>query len=218
VPVASIEKVSGMISRNIEKVSTDTIRTVMKEINDATRNLLILSDQLIQWSHIQDTDDVVSSAPTGIREQVEEVSEELADRFQWRNNQLLNHVPEDLEVLTKQNLLHHLLFNLILNSNKNTKDGIIEIQASQVEGYTMIIVKDNGMGMDDNVRDLLISASASNDSSAVYSGHKLWSIGYQIIFDLVRIMKGEIEIRTGENNTGLIVAIGLPPLNYSTID
>ncbi len=47
VPVASIEKVSGMISRNIDKVSPDTIRTVMKEINDATRNLLILSDQLI---------------------------------------------------------------------------------------------------------------------------------------------------------------------------
>lgn len=213
VPVASIEKVSGMISRNIDKVSTDTIKTVMKEINDATRNLLILSDQLIQWSNIQDTDSSSSIEPADVHAVVEEIKEELGDRFQWRNNQLINRVPEDMQMQTKLHLLHHLLFNLILNANKNMKDGVIEVEASQTQGYTVLIVKDNGAYMDGELRTQLISASASNDSSAVYSGHKLWHIGYQIIFDLVQLMKGEIEIKPGNGDTGLIIAIGLPPLH-----
>jgi signal transduction histidine kinase len=214
VPVASIEKVSGMISRNIDKVSPDTIRTVMKEINDATRNLLILSDQLIQWSNIQDTDNSASVEPADIHAVVEEIREELGDRFQWRNNQLINHVPEDMQMQTKVHLLHHLIFNLVLNANKNMKDGVIEVEASQTHGYTVLIVKDNGASIDTELRELLISASASNDSSAVYSGHKLWHIGYQIIFDLVQLMKGEIEIKAADDDeNGLIIAIGLPPLH-----
>ncbi|RZS63996.1 signal transduction histidine kinase [Pseudobacter ginsenosidimutans] len=213
VPVASIEKVSGMISRNLEKVSPDTIRTVMKEINDATRNLLILSDQLIQWSNIQDTDNSTSVEPADVHAVVEEIREELGDRFQWRNNELINRVPEDMQMQTKVHLLHHLLFNLVLNANKNMKDGVIEVEASQTQGYTVLIVKDNGASMDTELREQLITASASHDSSAVYSGHRLWHIGYQIIFDLVQLMKGEIEIKAGEHETGLIIAIGLPPLH-----
>lgn len=213
VPVASIEKVSGMIHRNIEKVNPDTIKTVMKEINDATRNLLILSDQLIQWSNIQDTVDSSSVEPADIHAVVEEIREELGDRFQWRNNQLINHVPEDMQMQTKVHLLHHLVFNLVLNANKNMKDGVIEVEASQTQGYTVLIVKDNANSMDTELRELLISASASHDSSAVYSGHKLWHIGYQIIFDLVQLMKGEIEIKAGSDDSGLIIAIGLPPLH-----
>lgn len=216
VPVASIEKVSGMIFRNIDKVNPDTIKTVMKEINDATRNLLILSDQLIQWSNIQDTVDSASVEPADIHAVVEDMREELGDRFQWRNNQLINHVPEDMQIQTKVHLLHHLIFNLVLNANKNMKNGVIEVEASQTQGYTILIVKDNGTFIDAELRELLISASASHDSSAVYSGHKLWHIGYQIIFDLVQLMKGEIEIKAGENETGLIIAIGLPPLHDMT--
>ncbi len=57
---------------------------------------------------------------------VEEIREELGDRFQWRNNQLINHVPEDMQMQTKVHLLHHLIFNLVLNANKNMKDGVIK--------------------------------------------------------------------------------------------
>jgi sensor histidine kinase regulating citrate/malate metabolism len=101
----------------------------------------------------------------------------------------------------------------VLNANKNMKDGVIEVEASQTQGYTVLIVKDNGASMDTELREQLITASASHDSSAVYSGHRLWHIGYQIIFDLVQLMKGEIEIKAGEHETGLIIAIGLPPLH-----
>ena len=211
VPVASMEKVSGMIYRNFEKVNPDTIRDVMREINDASRNLLILSDQLVQWSNIQDTDDYSVTESIFVHTLVEEIREEMNNRFLWRNNQLVNMVSEEIEVVNKQHLLHHLLFNLILNANRNMNDGIIHVEASQVAGYTMLVVKDNASRMDEYIREQLITASASNDPSAVYSGHKLWHISYQIIFDLVRLMKGEIEIRSDEDGTGLVVAVALPP-------
>lgn len=213
VQVASIEKVSGIVSRNIENINQETIKTVMKEINDASRNLLIISDQLIQWSNIQDTVETVSIEPADIHAMVEDVRDELGDRFAWRNNKLVNNVPEDMQIQTKLHLLHHLIFNLVLHANKYMKDGIIEIEASQVEGYTIFIVKDNGTTMDTELRELLIQSSVSHDASVVYSGQRLWHIGYQIIFDLVQVMKGEIEIKAGENDNGLIIAIGLPPLN-----
>lgn len=216
VQVASIEKVSGIVSRNMENINPDTLKTVMKEINDAARNLLITSDQLIQWSNIQDTVETVSIEPADIHAMVEDVRDELGDRFAWRNNKLVNKVPEDMQVQTKPHLLHHLIFNLVLHANKYMKDGTIEIEASQVEGYTIFIVKDDGNTMDTELREMLIQASASHDASVVYSGTRLWHLGYQIIFDLVQVMKGEIEIKAGENENGLIIAIGLPPLNRRT--
>ncbi|NML20892.1 hypothetical protein HHL16_08405 [Pseudoflavitalea sp. G-6-1-2] len=211
VPVASMEKVSGMIYRNFDKVRPETMKEVMREINDAARNLLILSDQLVQWSNILDTDYTTVMEATYMHGLVEEIREELGDRFQLRNNQLLNLVPDDIEVVNKQNLLHLLLFNLILNANKNMNDGVIQVEASQTPEHTMLVIKDDASRMDDYIREQLITASASNDPSAVYSGLKLWHISYQIIFDLVKQMKGEIQIRSDEDGTSLVVAVTLPP-------
>jgi two-component system phosphate regulon sensor histidine kinase PhoR len=64
----------------------------------------------------------------------------------------LNHIParDDLEVFGDKDKLRQVLVNLILNAVKYTEKGKIEVIAEEVNRHVKVVVRDTGIGIDEN--------------------------------------------------------------------
>lgn len=108
-------------------------------------------------------------------------------------------------IATDKDMLERILLNLLSNSIKFNKiNGSIFITLKDYKNYIQIHIKDTGIGMDEKYVDLIFNRYITSDN-------KLGSgIGLSIVIELVRLLKGSIEIANTKVGVGTEFIITLP--------
>ena len=93
-----------------------------------------------------------------------------------------------------------ILRNLLGNAFKfkdSSRDNHVELQLIQNQDHLLIIVEDTGIGIPDQAKDRIFDefAQVQSDARRAYEGTGL---GLTMVRDLVRLMKGTIELTTKE--------------------
>lgn len=209
-PAAGIQNVTELLYENSDKLDMGVRLQTIKEINNTAGKLTKLSKQLVLWTRIQknisNLNKILLKLHAMVDDQEKTMEEELADK----ENILRNHVPFELGIVTDPDILKLLLQNLLSNANKFTENGTIEVGAFKDAQSVTFFVKDNGIGMPEEIRKQLEQEQAVPSQPDTRKEKSWgWGLGYQVIFDLLLLMHGTINIESKEGK-GTTVTITIP--------
>ena len=127
---------------------TDRMSTLVKDLLDLTNMDTLVCDQEIEASEL-----------------LIDVAAELSPLAKEKNIYIT--VSGSSPILTgNQNLLHRAFYNIIENAVKyNVDNGIVEISVSPREQYTVITMKDNGIGIPKEMQPLIFEPFFRVDKS-----------------------------------------------------
>ena len=127
------------------------------------------------------------------------------EKIKSQTIQVLNNVPETLVFFCEKQLVKIVMNNLLDNSIKFSKSGAIIFDAYQDEKWTYIRCTDSGKGMTkENIQQILSDGYKANNIRK-----DSYRLGYAFINNIVKKLKGEIDIKS-KINIGTTVVIKLP--------
>ena len=141
-------------------------------------------------------------------DEVVSTARQLADQ---NKNRLTAEAPGDLGSLSVDPMrLRQILFNLLSNACKFTKDGEVKLRASRINGHDWVelSVSDTGIGMTAEQQAKLFEEFAQADKTTAqrFGGTGL---GLAITRKLARMMGGDVTV-TSEPGKGSVFTVRLP--------
>jgi signal transduction histidine kinase len=119
-----------------------------------------------------------------------------------------NKNPDDFHIITDHNMLCQILDNLVNNSLKFSKDGIVEIGASSMDNQAIFYVKDSGVGITPEQYDKIFKPFEPGENTYTKS-HSGTGIGLALVNSYVSLLKGDIWFDSSPG-IGTIFYVSLP--------
>ena len=185
----------------------DLINTDLNKIYVAGNHLLSIIDDILDISKIESGKMETYFEPVQVTDVVGEVVNNAYRLAESNNNEIIveiNSLPESFSTDTTK--FRQILYNLINNANKFTKDGKITVSVThnnyEDESWLKIVVSDTGIGMNQEQLNKIFQSFSQADSSTTreYGGTGL---GLAISKGLCELLGGiiSVESTTGEGSS-----------------
>ncbi len=181
-----------LMDNHIDSMSQDDIRELTRNMKSNADNLYNLLNNLLEWARMQRG--LISYEPgTIILDELVKLSLDLIKpAAQQKEIALEASIPPGIKVFVDKPMAGTVVRNLLSNAVKYTRrQGIINISAENLESKVRIIVKDNGMGMDEKVMSALF-AQDNMISVAGTEGEKGTGLGLLLCKEFVEKHGGQI--------------------------
>ena len=166
------------------------VSTVSKELSSTIENLV----ELVRVQNEVDFD----SEKLNVNSYLEKVLNILVDDIQKSKIKIVNKIDKDFSVQFNKSYLESVLLNLTSNAIKysdNKKDAFIEFTSELVNGYSVLIIKDNGIGIDlEKHKEEVFGLYKTFHSNENSTG-----IGLHITKNQIESMGGKIEVESKVN-------------------
>ncbi len=199
-PMNAIIGFSNLLKKNL----TDTTnKNYIKYVQDSSKILLTLINDILDLSKVEAGKLKIEYLPTDMRVFADEIKSIFYHKAKSKaltlNINIDQSVPSTL--MLDEVRIRQILFNLISNSIKFTKEGHINVNitSSLVKKSKLVkltlILEDSGIGMDDEQQEHMFDGFTqhSNQSTKEYGGTGL---GLSIIKKLVELMDGTIILKS----------------------
>ncbi|MER2491957.1 GAF domain-containing sensor histidine kinase [Catenovulum sediminis] len=172
---------------------------------------LSLLENLLSWSLITDSEQLLHKKPLNVRAIMMEAINYLATNAKNKSLTVKTDFKQDAIFYSQENLFRSVIQNLLHNAIKFSPEGKdIWLLANELEGKLIITVADQGIGMSKEDCALLFGSGVTAKKGT--AGEQGSGLGAQIIRDYVREHRGEIEVHSAVNN-GTEITISLPLSN-----
>lgn len=178
-----LRKIQVFASKILDDESVNLSEFAMGSIqrmNDSANRMQVLLNDLMEYSHLRDTSSAF--APVDLYALLQEVKKEMKDEMD--ESQATIDVTELPSVNAISFQLHQLFLNLLRNSIKFSKDGVpchisisfIKESAKNIQGfendkdYYRIIIKDNGIGFNNDYSQAIFNVFKRLHTSKKYKG------------------------------------------------
>ncbi|WP_298137195.1 PAS domain-containing sensor histidine kinase [Flavobacterium sp.] len=193
---------SSILKLNEEKMFEkdefiEYLKIVSKELTDSI-------DSLVELVTVQN-DFEIEKKKLNVNIYIDKISNVLTDVIRKNKTEIINLVPDDFEVLFNSAYLESVLLNLTSNAIKysdNSKLSYVKYSVEHSEGYRVLVIEDNGLGIDlekynDQIFGLYKTFHSNKDSKGV---------GLHITKNQIEAMGGKIEVQS-KINEGTIFKI-----------
>ncbi len=187
--------IKGVIDILLNEVSEKEHYELLKVAKKGIIRLSKIIEDLITIAKITKGDYEITPILFGIKEIINETLAEKNNLLKEKNIKVKLNV-EDVKVYADQNLIKHMLMNLLDNAIKfNKKNGEIYINAYEEDGYVIISIKDTGIGIPKDKIDKIFEPFFQVDPSIrrKYGGTGL---GLAIVKRIVDLHGGKIEVKS----------------------
>lgn len=208
VPASSIKNVSEILYKGKDKIDAAMLDRTLQGITMTASNLMLLSEQLIQWTRIQENMTNPTIGTCSIRSKLEEVEKDMAEFIRNKQNRLINDIDPDLHMTGDPEVISHLLFNLLNNANNYTNEGVITAKAEKTGQAIMLTFHNSGYQMPDFTIDPTFRRFSDSSLGRSADQHD-WGLTFQIIFDLLQLLDGVITYQSSEE-AGTEVKVTIP--------
>ncbi|QQS35429.1 MAG: PAS domain S-box protein [Ignavibacteriales bacterium] len=209
---------SNLLLEDYKSLDREEIREFVENINNSTKNLYKLIENLLEWSRIQTGRKEYFPQKIDLYETVDSELKLLSGNAANKNISLENLISNDTRVTADKNMLTSVLENLITNSIKFTNPGgEVKVYNNHLGEMIEVVVEDNGVGIraDDLQKLLRIDQQHSTEGTAQERGTGL---GLMLVKEFVEKQGGTIRIES-EFGKGTKVFFTLPrALNPITVD
>jgi len=175
-PFNSILGFLGLLSKNIRNYDIEEIETQLGIINDSSQRVHSLLDSILNWAKSQSGKLPYEPKELSFRTISSEIIETLKQCANTKSITINYLAEEDLIVFADTDMLKAVLRNLISNAIKYTNNGgIVNISAEPTDLNVIIIVSDNGIGLEPELHCKLfdISQMQTTNGTAKESGSGL---------------------------------------------
>ncbi len=214
-PVVAFSGISETINYLIKKEDYATLQQLGGEIEKDGFALQKLTDNLLNWALTQR--DVMPYNPQEIKlaDKAEEILLIFEKVARDKNIDLINKVPQGLNVFVDSNSLLTILINLVDNALKYTPNGgQVEINAVTDTKGTRLEVTDTGVGIPKGqLKDIFLLQKDKSQKGT--GGEKGTGLGLHLVNELVKLNHGEIAAENREGK-GTIFRVLLPTEKLKT--
>ena len=192
-PLASIKLLSDSILQN--EMDPDTIREFVSDIGKEADRLNRMAQKLLSLSRIETLEDqeceIVYISPT-----IHRVTRMLAANAKQSSVQLMTDIQQDSPILTMEDDLYQVIFNLVENGIKyNTQGGSLTICLTREEDNAILRIHDTGVGIPEeslsNIFDRFYRVDKARSRKSGGSG-----LGLSIVRSLVERNGGTIRVES----------------------
>jgi signal transduction histidine kinase len=210
-PLNAIIGLTEMMCTNAARFGTEKAAEPLRRVNSAGTHLLGLINQVLDLSKIEAGKLELSPESVSVAPLVDEVIGTARQLAEVNKNRLVMECPEDLAPLTVDPMrLRQILFNLLSNACKFTKQGEVALRVRKVangRNWIEFAVSDTGIGMTAEQQAKLFEEFAQADSLTArrYGGTGL---GLAISRKLARMMGSDVTV-TSEPGKGSVFTLRL---------
>ncbi|MBP1903742.1 sensor histidine kinase YesM [Paenibacillus turicensis] len=179
-------------------------------VKDTAMKLNMLMQDLIDVTKLKHGDLQMHITIVNARAAVQIVLDVLQFELLDKDIALENRVPPYLWVYADENRFRQILYNLVHNSIKHTKQGIISVDSSVRDSMVHLFVQDTGEGIPLDRQAHLLSDNDPFGSVASEGRYSGMGLGLYISRKLVEGMDGEVRLDWTEIGQGTCMAFTLP--------
>jgi GAF domain-containing protein len=211
-PLNAIIGLTEMMVTNAARFGTEKAMEPLQRVNRAGTHLLGLINQVLDLSKIEAGKLELNSQTVRLVPLIDEVVDTARQLADQNKNRLTAEAPEDLGSLTVDPMrLRQILFNLLSNACKFTKDGEVTLRARRVRNgrdWIEVAVADSGIGMTPEQQAKLFEEFTQADATTAqrFGGTGL---GLAITRKLARMMGGDVTVKS-EPGRGSVFTVRLP--------
>jgi signal transduction histidine kinase len=211
-PLNAIIGLTEMMIGNAARFGAEKVQEPLKRIHRAGNHLLGLINQVLDLSKIEAGKLELNPQSVALPPLVDEVIGTARQLAEQNGNRLIVECPNDLGTLTVDPMrLRQILFNLISNACKFTKQGEVALKARKVANgrdHVEFAVSDTGIGMTpEQMAKLFQEFSQAEASTAQKFGGT--GLGLAISRKLARMMGGDVTVAS-EPGQGSVFTVSLP--------
>jgi signal transduction histidine kinase len=191
-----------------DELSEELREETVAEIMNTSKELELLSTNILNWIKYRNDERRLAKEDFSLHQ----LTAGLFGIFNWMAKQkqirLINQVDEKMQLHQFIDPVKVVLYNLVLNGINFTQGGHITVGSSRDFGEVIIAIQDTGVGM---TQEQITNIMADHFiiSSAKVDNRKGNGLGYLIIKDLLKIIRGSLSIQS-EKGKGTTVTIRLP--------
>lgn len=212
-PLNTILGYSELIQDEIAGTEQEIITDDLKIINSAGYFLLNMINNLIDMANIEVGKMSVFREPIDLKVMIEEIKEHLDYQMHKSKNTLVVEIEDNLDLMYSDlDKVRSCIFNLIVDSNKLTKSGIITLKISSSrlnnEDWFHFEVSDNGSGLNKEELDKIFIPLANTRTTheSKYGGI---GVGLSLVKQFSEMLGGDVRAES-EPNKGTSFFLLLP--------
>ncbi len=214
-PFNTILGFAELLKANFKKWTEEKKLKTVNVLYDTSRNLYALLENLLQWSRSQRGAIEFEPEMSNLKEQIESMFTLLKDSADEKQIKLEIDMPDEgLMVYSDIHMLHTIIRNLLSNAIKFTfPGGTIKIAVERNDKYLTIKVIDNGVGMTQDVLDMLFRIDSHYTTSGT-NNERGTGLGLILCKEFITKHGGEIhaESHEGHGSTFIFTLPYGPPL------
>src|SRR5262249_49094182 len=211
-PLNAIIGLTEMMVTNAPRFGTEKAMEPLQRVNRAGTHLLGLINQVLDLSKIEAGKLELNPQTVQLAPLIDEVIGTARQLAEQNKNRLTAEAPDDLGSLTVDPMrLRQILFNLLSNACKFTKEGEVKLRARRVRNgrdWIEMSFSDTGIGMTAEQQAKLFEEFSQADKTTVqrFGGTGL---GLAITRKLARMMGGDVTVAS-EPGKGSVFTVRLP--------
>lgn len=201
----------GLTELILKDTATNT--QTRERLNVVLRNgkkLLNLIENILEFSKLESGNITLSESEVLLSDLISEIKSFISPIFLEREIEFKINIPENIDYLIKSDVkkIEQIIYNLIGNAAKFTKEGYVELCISVDNENFIINVEDTGPGISDKDKEIIFEEFRQIDASLnrKFSGTGL---GLAICQKYATLLQGEITL-TSEIGKGSNFRIKLP--------
>jgi PAS domain S-box-containing protein len=214
-PFAGLMGMTDNLVYYFDKFSTDEIKKNIQLINNTSNRIFKLLENLLQWARLQRGRMEFIPENINLHDIVKSNIELLINNAKQKEILLVNDVNQEIIVFSDNNMLNTILRNLISNAIKFTNNfGSIIISATiSTNNFVEIVVKDNGVGMNQDTLIKLFRIDTHHTSVGT-ANEKGSGLGLILCKELIERNNGTIRVESEQNvGTSFIFTLPLGNIN-----
>lgn len=198
-PLNSLLLNSGHLNRNLKQLGEKDIEESVRDIHRQTQGLSNLLENLLQWAMVQTGKIERCPEILDIRTIVDETIRLAKYTAQKKEIALVSNVLEDTAAWADKHMIKTVLRNLVSNALKYTRPGgEVVISSREHDEYIEITVSDNGVGMGEEKRRILLSGEVQKSARGTID-EKGTGLGLVLCKEFVESNGGEIRVQSWLN-------------------
>lgn len=157
-PLAGIIQSAEYLNAHFETIDPATAKNLLKELHIAALNELNMLDYLVEWARIKYTADGFVPDSIKLLPYVKKVFDSLKETAAINSVSFKHQISEDFSVFADDKMLISILQNLVSNAIKHSFfGGEITVSAKECEDGIMVEIKDEGIGISNEILAKLFS-------------------------------------------------------------
>jgi len=209
-PLHGMQNIASFLLGEKAGTLTERQRGELLLIQDTSTKLSALVNDLTDVVRLKHGDLRLTESVLDLRVAAQTAFQVLEFELEGKDVVWENRIPPGAYVRADENRVRQVLYNLIHNAIKHTKQGRIVIGADLSDGYATAWVEDTGIGISAESHEAVFGYFEQADQGIPRNGYTGMGLGLYISRQLVERMGGRIWVDRSEPGQGTRMAFRLP--------
>ena len=181
-----------------DQISEQKVKQSIIQIAKTSKELEYLTSNMLNWVKFDNIESLPNPQQIDLYQLVQDLIEFVEPFKEFPQVEIENELSADTMIKGWPDSLRVLLYNILINAVKSTRQGFIKVQFNRYDDHFTLQISDSGEGMSASMVQYILTGTSKDAVELLPKYKKGNGIGYQIIRHLVMLMNAEISIESKE--------------------